>query len=78
MRSSKTPATGPGQHDCGTARQQDAGDRQARSGVRKGEAENGDVVEVVADFAHDLPGPRVPVIAIRSEQPRKTFGFHTH
>ena len=35
------------------------------------QAEDRDVVEVVADFADDLADPRVPVVAVVAQQPRR-------
>src|SRR5438132_12180153 len=58
----------PGEHGRNCARQHDTADRQpgSRSGYR--EAENGNVVEVVPDFADDLPDPGVPVIPVALEE----------
>ena len=70
-RSSSTPATGPGQDRRHGARQHDAAHDQARPGRLHDQAEHGDVVEVIADFADDLPGPGVAVIAVGPEELEK-------
>ena len=53
------------------ARKQDAGHRRAVVRLLHGEAQHRDIVEVVADFAHDLSEPGVAVIAIAPQDLRE-------
>ena len=53
------------------ARQQDAGDDQAGMGEFHGQRKDGDVIEVVANFADNLAGPGVTIIAIFAEELEK-------
>ena len=67
-RSSSTPASGPASM-AGTARDSMTPlttRPRSRGGHRQ--AEHGDVVEVVADFAHHLADPRVAVVAVLAQQ----------
>jgi hypothetical protein len=68
----------PGQHYGSAAGQKNACYGQARSRIRKSEAENSDVVEVVADFAHYLSDPGEPVVAIREKKVEEAVTFHAH
>ena len=59
---------GPAAEHGHGAREKDAGDHETRVCVLHREAHDGDVVEVVAHFAHDLAEPGEPVIAVRAQQ----------
>ena len=60
-----------GHHRRDGPRQHDAGDHHARTGPFKRQAEDGDVVEVVADLADHLPHPGVAVVSIVPEKPQE-------
>ena len=61
-----------GKHHGRSAGQQDSGNGQAGLSVRQCEAEDRDVVEVIAHLADHLPGPRESVIPIEPQQSEKT------
>ena len=50
------------------ARQHDAGDDGTTVSAGDGEAQDGDVVEVIADFTDDLPCPSEAVISIGAKE----------
>jgi len=52
--------------DC--ARQENTGDHHARMCECHGQRKDGNVIEVVADFADDLAGPHIAIVAIPAEQ----------
>src|SRR6185437_6771895 len=54
----------PRHHSRDRAGKHDAGDDHSRFRVREREAEDGDVVEVIADFADDLARPHVAIVAV--------------
>ena len=58
----------PGEHRRNRARQHDAGHHHAALGVGQRQAEDGDVVEVVADFADHLADPGVAVVVVVAQQ----------
>ena len=65
-RSSSTPAMGPAA-SIGIARERKTPvTTSPEFGVLHRQAEHCDVIEVVADFADDLAGPREPVVPVRS------------
>ena len=64
---------GSGQDGGNGARDQDQRDHQAGAGIGERQAEDRDVVEVVADFADDLAGPGEAVIAIAPKRAGKSF-----
>ena len=57
-----------GQDGRDGARQHHAGDHHAIVGLGQDKAENGDVVEVIADLAHHLADPRIAVIVVAAEK----------
>ena len=57
-----------GQHRGDGARQQDAAHHQSRARGGHRQAEDRDVIEMVADFAHHLPHPGVAIVAIAAQQ----------
>ena len=59
---------GPGEHGGNGARQHDAAHRKTGVGVGQHQAEDGDVIEMVADLADDLAAPHVAVVAILAEE----------
>ena len=58
----------PDQHRRDGAREHHAAHHQPGIGVRHRQAEDGDVVEVVADFADHLAGPGVAIVAVVPQQ----------
>src|SRR5262249_37780587 len=55
---------GAGQHSRNSARQHHATDSESRARVGQNQAEDGDVVEVIAYFTNHLAHPGVAIIAI--------------
>ena len=62
---------GAGQHGGDGAREHDAAHHQPRAAFFHDQGEDGDVVEVVADFAHHLAHPGVAVVAVLAQQIQK-------
>ncbi len=57
-----------GQNRRDGARQHHAGHHHAAMGLGQHQAEDGDVVEVIADLAHHLPDPRIAVVVVLAQQ----------
>ena len=66
----------PGNDGGQRAGDHDAGHGQPGTGVRKGQAEHRDVVEVVADFRNNLAHPRVAAVGVGSENLKEADGSH--
>ena len=62
---------GAGEDGGDGAGEEDAGDDHAGAGLLHDEGEDGDIVEVVANFADDLAHPGVAVVAIVPQQARQ-------
>ena len=69
MRSSKHAGDRPGENHAQIAREiRIPATTRPRAGIRERQAEHRDVIEVVADFADDLAGPREAVVAVGAKQ----------
>src|SRR5579872_6536534 len=67
----KHSGDGSGEDRWNSARKHDAAHYKARLGDSQGQAEDGDIVEVIADLADYLAGPGIPVISVLAQQGAK-------
>ena len=74
-RSSTTPAMGPASIGRNRTREHDAGDHEPGVCIVQGEAEDGDIVEVVADLADDLADPCVAIVGVSLAKDARKSGI---